>query len=221
VRRYAEQAVEGGRADLAEALIASATRAVDLFAGAERISMPESMRTAPDMPPILGGLPAMSSFLEANVPEAERERASDVLVRILNGVLFELMQLSRERDGLPPMERDEFTQKFMTAAVISLSDSFLYPAPMTFQLKDFEHIQASVFQVARAPGQNIVYLGCLLLIVGVFAMLYVRERRLWIWLTPAGERAALASMALSTNRKTMEADREFDVLKSKLLKVTP
>ncbi|PKO70152.1 MAG: cytochrome C biogenesis protein ResB [Betaproteobacteria bacterium HGW-Betaproteobacteria-16] len=221
VRRYAEQAVEGGRPDLAEALIASATRAVDLFAGAERISMPESLRTAPDMPPILGGLPAMSSFLEANVPAEERERASDVLVRILNGVLFELMQLSRERDGLPPMERDEFTQKFMTAAVISLSDSFLYPAPMTFQLKDFEHIQASVFQVARAPGQNIVYLGCLLLIVGVFAMLYVRERRLWVWLTPSGERAALASMALSTNRKTMEADREFDVLKSKLLKVTP
>lgn len=221
VRRYAEQAVEGGRPDLAEALIASATRAVDLFAGAERISMPESLRTAPDMPPILGGLPAMSSFLEANVPAEERERASDVLVRILNGVLFELMQLSRERDGLPPMDRDEFTQKFMTAAVISLSDSFLYPAPMTFQLKDFEHIQASVFQVARAPGQNIVYLGCLLLIVGVFAMLYVRERRLWVWLTPSGERAALASMALSTNRKTMEADREFDVLKSKLLKVTP
>ena len=221
VRRYAEQAVEGGRPDLAEALIASATRAVDLFAGAERISMPESLRTAPDMPPILGGLPAMSSFLEANVPAEERERASDVLVRILNGVLFELMQLSRERDGLPPMDRDEFTQKFMTAAVISLSDSFLYPAPMTFQLKNFEHIQASVFQVARAPGQNIVYLGCLLLIVGVFAMLYVRERRLWVWLTPSGERAALASMALSTNRKTMEADREFDVLKSKLLKVTP
>ena len=52
-------------------------------------------------------------------------------------------------------------------------------------------------------------------------MLYVRERRLWVWLTPSGERAALASMALSTNRKTMEADREFDVLKSKLLKVTP
>jgi cytochrome c biogenesis protein len=221
VRRYAEQAVEGGRADLAEALIASASRAVDLFAGAERIAMPESMRTAPDMPPILGGLPALSSFLEANVPAEERERASDVLVRILNGVLFELMQLSREREGLPPMERGEFTQQFMTAAVISLSDSFLYPAPMTFQLKDFEHIQASVFQVARAPGQNIVYLGCLLLIVGIFAMLYVRERRLWVWLTPSGEQAAQASMALSTNRKTMEADREFDMLKSQLLKVSP
>ncbi|MCY1366794.1 ResB-like family protein [compost metagenome] len=155
------------------------------------------------------------------MPEAERERASDVLVRILNGTLFELMQLSRERAGLPPLERGDTTQQFMAAAVMSLSDAFFYPAPMTFQLKDFKHVQASVFQVARAPGQNIVYLGCLLLILGVFAMLYVRERRVWVWLSPTGERSSQASMALSSNRRTMEADREFNVLKSQLLKVSP
>jgi len=168
---------------------------------------------------VRGGLQAVSAFLEANVPAAERERASEVLVRILNGTLFELMQLSRERAGLAPAERGEATQQFMAQAVISLSDTFFYPAPMTFQLKDFTHVQASVFQVARAPGQNIVYLGCLLLIVGVFAMLYVRERRLWVWLSPAGEQGSSASMALSLNRKTMEADREFDLLKTQLLKV--
>ena len=102
--------------------------------------------------------------------------------------------------------------------VMALSDSYFYPAPMTFQLADFEHIQASVFQVARAPGQTIVYLGCVLLIVGVFAMLYVRERRLWIWLSPAAGGSS-ASMALSTNRKTLDADKEFGLLKSQLLKV--
>ena len=73
----------------------------------------------------------------------------------------------------------------------------------------------------RAPGQNIVYLGCLLLILGVFAMLYVRERRLWVWLSPEGDQSSQASMALSSNRKTMEADREFDLLKTQLLKVHP
>jgi cytochrome c biogenesis protein len=161
----------------------------------------------------------VSAFLENNVPEAERERASDVLVRILNGTLFELLQVSRERAGLPPLERSEATQQFMTHAVMSLSDAFYYPAPMTFQLKDFEHVQASVFQVARAPGQSIVYLGCVLLILGVFVMLYVRERRVWVWLSPTASGGAQATMALSSNRKTMEADQEFDVLKSQLLKV--
>ena len=216
VRRYVAAAVDRDRPDLAQALTASGNRALGLFAGVEA----SSNAAAPGMPPILGGLPAVSSFLDENVPEAERERASDVLVRILNGALFELMQLSREREGLKPLPRDENTQAFMTQSVLSLSDSFFYPAPMVFMLKDFEHVQASVFQVARAPGQNIVYLGCLFLIVGIFAMLYVRERRVWVWLSPvAGQPGSHATMALSSNRKTMESDQEFELLKTQLLKV--
>ncbi|OSZ62846.1 cytochrome c biogenesis protein ResB [Hydrogenophaga sp. IBVHS2] len=215
VRRYAESSVEPGRPDLAEALVASATRALDLFAGAEPVPATDSR------PEVVGGLQAISAFLESNVPGNDRERASDVLVRILNGTLFELYQLSREKAGLPRSAQDESTRRFMTQAVISLSDTFFYPAPMTFQLKDFTHLQASVFQVARAPGQNIVYLGCLLLIIGIFAMLYVRDRRIWVWLSPSGENRSEARMALSSNRKTMDGDREFDQLQSQLLKVTP
>ncbi len=218
VRRYAEQSVEGGRADLAEALAASATRALALFAGAEPVRAPDVAANGASARDVVGGLQAVSSFLESNVPEAERERASDVLVRILNGTLFELMQLSRERAGLAPLPRDETTQRFMTQAVISLSDSFFYPAPMALQLTDFTHVQASVFQVARAPGKTIVYLGCLLLILGVFAMLYVRERRVWVWLAPKGQ-GAQASLALSSNRKTLDTDHEFELLKTQLLQV--
>jgi cytochrome c biogenesis protein len=63
-------------------------------------------------------------------------------------------------------------------------------------------------------------LGCFLLIVGVFAMLYVRERRVWVWLTPVpGQSGSQATMALSSNRKTMESDQEFELLKTQLLKV--
>jgi cytochrome c biogenesis protein len=220
IARYASDAVEGDRPDLTEALTASAGRALGLFAGAESDALPQPL---PGEPAIKGGLQAVSAFLESNVPEAERERAGDVLVRILNGTLFDLLQLSREQAGLAPLERNEATQRFMTLAVIALSDAFLYPAPMAFELKDFTHIQASVFQVARAPGQTIVYLGCGFLILGVFAMLYVRERRLWIWLAPGaqGTSATQATMALSSNRKTMESDQEFDVLKTQLLKVSP
>jgi cytochrome c biogenesis protein len=125
--------------------------------------------------------------------------------------------MSRLQAGLPVLERDDRTQNYMSQAVLSLSDAYHYPAPMTFELKSFEQVQASVFQVARAPGRNIVYLGCLFLIIGIFAMLYVRERRLWIWLAPRGD-GSQATMALSTNRKTMDADKEFDHLASRLLK---
>lgn len=205
VRRYAATAVDGARPELAEQLAQSAMRALTLYAG-ERDAHGR----------VRGGLQAISDFMEANVPEAERERAGEVLVRILSGALFELAQLTRERAGLPPLQPDAQTQAFMTQAVLSLSDAQLYPAPLVFELRDFDQVQASVFQVARAPGKNIVYLGCALLILGVFAMLYVRERRVWVWLAPAGQ-GAHATMALSTNRKTLDGGREFARLSTQLL----
>ncbi|MDH4449791.1 MAG: cytochrome c biogenesis protein ResB [Rhodoferax sp.] len=204
VRRYAAKAIDAKSPALMEQLTASANRALALFAG------------TPHSP---AGLQAVSDFIEANVPEAERNKAGEVLIRILNGVLYELAQLSREKAGLKPMPADAATQTFMTQAVLALSDVPLYPAPFVLSLTDFTHVQASVFQVARAPGKTVVYLGCALLILGVFAMLYVRERRLWIWLEPveAGSGMTSATMALSTNRKTMDGDREFDHLKRRLL----
>ena len=205
VRRYVLKAVDPQRPDLVDQLTASAARAVGLFAGVETVGGKQ-----------VSGLQAISDFMETAVPEAERERAAEVLLRILNGTLLELSALARETQGKPPLVESEATARFMTQAVLALSDISLYPAPVTFQLEDFTQVQASVFQVARAPGKNVVYLGCLLLILGVFAMLYVRERRLWVWVAPDGT-GAKATMALSTNRKTLDADREFEQLRSKLL----
>jgi cytochrome c biogenesis protein len=209
VQRYARKVVDAARPDLLPQLAASAARALALFAGAE----PVKGSQAP------GGLQAVADFMENNVPESERGRAGEMLIRLLNGTLFELTQLARERAGLKPLPTDDASQAFMTQAVLALSDAYYYPAPMTLQLADFTQVQASVFQVARAPGKTIVYLGCALLIIGVFAMLYVRERRLWVWLAPrAGEAGTShATMALSTNRKTLDGDREFTQLREKLI----
>nr|WP_315238792.1 cytochrome c biogenesis protein ResB [uncultured Albidiferax sp.] len=205
VQRYAAKAVDPARPELAQQLSLSANRALALFAGTE-----------PGGKNAKGGLQAIADFIEANVPEAEREKAGAVLVRILNGVLFELLQTTQTQAGLPPLEPSEKTQGYMTQAVLALSDVQFYPAPMAFGLTNFTQVQASVFQVARAPGKKVVYLGCAFLILGVFAMLYVRERRVWVWLSQ-GEGRTEASMALSTNRKTMDGDREFDHLKDKLI----
>jgi cytochrome c biogenesis protein len=204
VQRYAQGATDPGKPQVAEQLAASAAQALALFAG----------------DPAAGGqgagLGAVSAYLESRVPEAERARAGEVVVRILGGVLFELNQIARQQAGIAPMEPGEATQAFMAQAVLALGDVLLYPAPMAFELKDFQQVQASVFQVTRSPGRYVVYLGCALLIAGVFAMLYVRERRLWVWLAPA-QGGSRASMALSSNRQTLETDREFDHLRQQLL----
>lgn len=231
VHRYAQQAVDKSRPELASQLEQSAGRALALFAGDASAQAPQDRKTAAGAEPAkpVGGLQAISDFMEANVPPAERQRAGEVLIRILNGVLFELVQETRKADGLAPLATSDKTQAYMTQMVLSLSDVQQYPAPVAFELKDFQQIQASVFQVARAPGKMVVYLGCALLILGVFAMLFVRERRLWIWLEPRADRAeseagtagSQATMALSSNRKTLDGQREFDELKTRLIGADP
>ncbi|VTU20967.1 cytochrome c biogenesis protein ResB [Variovorax sp. PBL-E5] len=210
VDRYVVRVTDPKRKELVDQLRSSAARALALFAGAER-AKPDAATT--------GGWQAIAEFMEANVPQAERERAGTVLVRILNDVLFEVLNLSREKAGLADLPADEKSQAFLTQAVLAISDAHLYPAPVAMMMTDFKQVQASVFQVARAPGKKVVYLGCLLLITGIFAMLFVRERRLWVWLAKDGAGGTAATMAFSVNRKTIDSDREFEHLKHRLLAI--
>jgi cytochrome c biogenesis protein len=97
-----------------------------------------------------------------------------------------------------------------------LADSFAYGAPVYLQLKDFAEVKASVLQVTRSPGKKVVYFGCLLLVLGIFAMLYIRERRIWIWVKSGQVGDAHALMAMSAQRKTLDFDREFETFSQQL-----
>ncbi len=223
VRRYAAKAVDPAKPELRDQLIVSAQRAMGLFAGAEP---PAASNGAAGIKE--AGLQAVSRFLESNVPADERERAGEVLVRIIHGALFEMNQMSRQQAGLATLEYGDKAQDFLNRAVLALSDMQLYPAPLIFQLADFKQVQASVFQVARAPGQTIVYLGWALLILGIFAMLYIRDRRLWVWISPLPRGPSGAPdmpssqvrIGMSSNRKTFDTEREFASLKTLLLETT-
>ena len=219
-RRYAAQSAPADKPEMAEQLRLTAARTLALFSGAET-AQPSAADRAQGVAAAPGGLQALAQFIEGSVPEAERARISEVLLRMLNGSLFELAQIGQASAGLPPLATDEATQRFMTQAVLSLSDAAFYPAPVLLQLSNFTQIQASVFQVARTPGKNLVYLGAVLLIIGVFAMLYIRERRLWIWVQPDATGGTKLQAALSTTRRTLDVDAEFDRLKAALLAPPP
>jgi len=217
-RRFGHMAAPADRADLQAQLGTSAQRALDLFAGAIPAAPAKPGQPRPAGQNVAGGLPALSDFIEQAVPADQRARTSATLVRILNGALFELLNLSRERAGLAPLSSEqEEARRFMTASVLSLSDAMFYPVPMVLVLEGFVPKQASVFQVTRTPGRNVVYLGCVLLIVGVFAMLYIRERRLWVWLQDDGAGGTRVKMALSSTRQTLDTDREFERLQRTVL----
>ncbi len=180
----------------------SATRSIDLFSGATAFAK-EQAKEAGIKP---GGFAALGSFIDKAVPENEQQKAAEVVLKVLNGVIWELWQEARAQLGLPPAKNDMASQRFIQAATSALSDVNFYPAPLVFQLDSFEEVKASVFQVTRSPGKNMVYLGCLLLTLGIFAMFYLPERRIWVRSIANGKHL----FAMSTSRKTMDFEKEFE-----------
>ena len=201
-KRYAERAApQGPNAETLRGQIeASAQKSLALFAGDSKAA----------------GFLSISQFLE-KVPEAGREKTAEVFMKILNGSLWELWQAARAKSGLPEVSADENHGRWLMLATNALSDAFFYGAPVYLQLDEFVEVKASVFQVTRSPGKNVVYLGCALLVLGVFSMFYIRERRLWVWIKDSADGdGAEALMAMSTQRKTLDFEREFEILKEKL-----
>lgn len=168
------------------------------------------------------GLVGMANMIEANIPENERARMADVLVRIMTGSFFEVWQQARMAEGLPRLKAaDAANADFAQLALNAYSDSLLLDAPLMVQLTDFTEVKASVFQVTRSPGKYVVYLGSLLLVLGVFAMLYVHERRIWVWKRVDSNGQQTLRMAGSTPRKSFDFDDEFARLGTTLNVASP
>lgn len=206
--RYAQRAIPESREGIAVLRVQleqSALRGLSLFAGDGK----EADKSA--------GYMAISKFLE-QVPPQEQEKAADIFMKILNGSMWDLWQVAREKDGLKELPADDKHARFLQLSTNALSDASFYNAPVYLQMTGFDEIKASVFQVTRSPGKKVVYLGCLLLVLGVFSMLYVRERRLWVWVRPDknAEGQSHALMAMSSQRKTLDFEKEFEVLKTQL-----
>ena len=169
-----------------------------------------------------GGFLAMSEFISSlKLPDAEQRNAANIFLKMLNGTLWELWQAARARDGKAPVSADDAHARFLQLATNALSDSVFYGAPVYLQLDEFVEIKASVLQVTRSPGKNVVYLGCLFLVLGVFSMFYIRERRLWVWVSDGndgnnGQPGSRALMAMSTQRKTLDFEHEFNDMAAKL-----
>ncbi|UAN01351.1 cytochrome c biogenesis protein ResB [Achromobacter mucicolens] len=198
-RRFAERNSPSG-ADR-QPLETAAERALDTFAA--------------------GGLQAVAAFLQANTPAADLERAADVVIRLIGASMNELRAIARERAGQQPVAVDgpegERAAVWSRLAVAALSDLTVYPAPVFLSLADFNHVQASVFQVSRTPGKNTVYLGSLLLVLGVFSMFYIRDRRVWIWVKPQGGGSSVLA-AMTSQKRTLDFNQEFERFKQALLR---
>ena len=108
------------------------------------------------------------------------------------------------------------TSSFIQDALTAYSDSFFYGIPLYLELKDFKHVQASGLQLTKSPGKFWVYLGSILLVFGIFCMIYIQEIRLWIF-RKEGSNKLLVS--LTTNRDRIDFDQNAVRLKNQIKKM--
>ncbi|WP_321846219.1 cytochrome c biogenesis protein ResB [Paraburkholderia bannensis] len=202
---FAARSVPDSNRDLQQHLEDSASRVLTLFSGTD-----PSMQGAPKSQ--MGGFQAVAGFIDKSVPKDQQEKAAGLLLRMLEGATWDLWQLARAQSGEPALTPDAQSARFVQDSINAVSDSFLYGSPIYLQLDSFKQVQASVFQLTRAPGKKVVYLGSLLLVLGIFSMFYVRERRLWFWLkerSGTNGQGVDVIMAMSTARRTLDFEKEF------------
>ncbi|MGB9149063.1 MAG: cytochrome c biogenesis protein ResB [Burkholderiales bacterium] len=158
------------------------------------------------------GYDGIASHIEKTVAEPEREKAAQTIIRLLDGLTLEVWQLARAKAG-KSAAMDEKASLFLRDAMNATSDSFFYGAPVYLQLVSYDEVKASGLQLTRSPGKNIVYFGSVLLVLGVFAMFYIRERRMWLLLKPRDNKVLFA---MSSNRKTQDFEKEFEQHRARL-----
>ena len=165
------------------------------------------------------GIDAVVEQTERLVPEGERSSVLTSYIGIIQGVLGTIYLDMLAADGHDMSEISEqqanFFDDFFTAASLIAP----YGSPLYLELKQFEHVEASGLQITKAPGQNIVYFGSAMLMLGLLLMFYVHHRRLWLMVSEKNGKTEIL-FAASGHRQRSDFDREFDFLKDDLRRVT-
>ncbi len=152
-----------------------------------------------------GGFPALESFIDDKVPADKRQAIAQTYIKILQGTVPVVMDVADRQAGVAPTPVDEAKYRFMLDTLVASSALHELGAPVLLQLTGFEQVQASGLQLTRSPGKDLVYLGSLLLIIGIILMFYVREVRLWVVFHGARMR-----LAMTSNRHNRDLDRDFE-----------
>ncbi|NOY61650.1 MAG: cytochrome c biogenesis protein ResB [Gammaproteobacteria bacterium] len=166
-----------------------------------------------------GGFGAVTDHVLSTVPEPRQEEVGSAYVRLLRSALKNLYIDVLVREGLAPeVGLSNAEKQFFDDAVNAIDGISPFGAPAFLQLARYEEIQASNLQVTVAPGRDTVYVGCVLLVVGIFMLFYLSHRRLWVMVTQGESGQTRVVFAGSGNRNTADFEQEFEAMRADLKK---
>jgi cytochrome c biogenesis protein len=160
---------------------------------------------------IRGGFTEVSDFIETALPEGQRDKLGPAYLSMLREMLARLYFM--DKDQTQAVTEAELL--FLQDAADAIGSLSRYGSPVYLSLKDFEHVQASGLQIARAPGKSTVYIGCALLIVGVFILFYLPQRRFWALIKQNNGESEIILAGMS-NRNPRDFDMLFNQVSEQL-----
>lgn len=161
-----------------------------------------------------GGFAATQEYIAAilgSVAGERREQLARAHVALLQNSLQALyMNLDLLQTADAARQR-----QFFDDAVNALGALPEYGAPFYFELADFNQVEASELQITRTPGKNIVYFGFGMIVIGLFVMFYLPQRRVWLALSEEDGQTRVL-LAGASNRDPLDFAEEFEVLRDGL-----
>jgi len=167
-----------------------------------------------------GGYVAIDEDIKKKVPKDRQVNVAQAYVKILQNLLQNTFLALLKQEGVDTKKgiSDE-DNLFFEDAISALAGIGAYGSPVYFQIAEFKQRESSGIQITRHPGQNIFYLGCLMLIVGIFMMFYISYQRLWIIVKPEDDKLSI-TFAGSGNRNQRDFAADFEELANKVKKLT-
>jgi len=159
-----------------------------------------------------GGFSKIAENVDKNIPDNEKQKAVQTYLKIIDIASSEIY---KDRLNLPNKELNQSRIIFIQDALNAYSDMFFYGVPYYFELISYEQKEASGLQLTKSPGQFRVYLGSLSLVLGIFSMIYLHERKLWLLIKAKGG----VILALSSNRKNIDFENDFRKLIQEIKKI--
>lgn len=164
------------------------------------------------------GFDGISQFIQTNVPEQEQATVAEFYFsQLANAMQTLYLHVLEQENAILDNEGNisAENQIWFEDALTAIASLHRYGPPMFFELETFKQIQSTGLQITKSPGKDVVYFGSALLIMGVFFMFYVRQRRVWIHLSAAGTGTDI-TVAAKDNKKLPETEAEFNQFVAKL-----
>ena len=129
-------------------------------------------------------------------------------------VSFRIEELRREEDGMVRQVKISFADSAAEPTVFWMNDrsTVTVTRPGGNFTFSFRQLYSTLLLVTKDPGVWVVYLGSILMIVGLGVCFLLSHRRLWVYVTPKGNRGSRILVSGASNKNKPAFERRFQDL---------